>query len=323
MIPTKILIIRLSSLGDIIHTFPMISDLKLNYPNSIIDWLVDDNFSDLVKFSINIDNVLSIPLRKWKKNKFTLIKNLFLWYKSHNFDHYDYIVDSQGLLKSAILAKCFKGKIYGYSKDSVKEKLASLFYDYKIYIPKDIFAINKNRLLSSKIFNYDSESLPINFGVIDKIENNDLIYHNYVIFFHCTSMDNKKMPQLLWKDFASYLINKYDLNIIIPYGNTQEKEDSLSIAKTIGSNNVVVPESILSYNQIFTLINNANFILGVDTGLIHLSNALRKKLIALFISTNSKKTGVYETEISKNLDYISNEKTLSDIINCYETIRKT
>ena len=320
MAKNKILIIRLSSLGDIIHTFPMLSDFKLNNHNSTVDWLVDESFEDVVKFSSNVDNILTIPLRKWKKNKLSLINNLFNWYKTHNLNNYDYIIDSQGLIKSAILTRFFIGNIYGYSKHSVKEKFATLFYDYKINIQKDLFAINKNRLLLSKIFNYPINLQSVDFGVIQTIQYNKIAYNNYVIFFHCTSINSKKVPVSLWHKFAEYLISKKGLNIILPYGNEFEKGESLLISNVIKSSNVIVPEYVLNYNQIFNLIQNAHFIIGVDTGLIHLSNALKKELIAIFVSTDFKKTGIFETTSSKNFNYINNYETLINIINYYESL---
>src|SRR5947208_3610537 len=113
----NILIVRLSSLGDIIHTYPMLYDIKTNIPNCNVDWLVDDEFVELVKLHPLVNNVVSIPLRKWAKNKFTLLKNFITWKKKlkleYKNNHYDYILDSQGLLKSAILTRYFNGKTIG------------------------------------------------------------------------------------------------------------------------------------------------------------------------------------------------------------------
>ena len=117
----KILIIRLSSIGDIFHTFTLLPDIKQKYPNAEIDWLVDESFKGIAELSPLINKVISIPLRKWKKNKLSWLYNLIKFRNSINHEQYDYIIDTQGLIKSAFLAKfLFKGKIYGLDRKSAR-----------------------------------------------------------------------------------------------------------------------------------------------------------------------------------------------------------
>ena len=138
----KILIIRLSSIGDIIHTFPMVFDIKNNVKNCTIDWLVDESFIDIVKLNCNVDNVIGIPIRKLKTNKFNIVSSVMNWRKSIKSVEYDYIIDSQGLIKSALVSKFFRGDVYGFDKNSIREKLACIFYKFKISV-NNTLAINK------------------------------------------------------------------------------------------------------------------------------------------------------------------------------------
>lgn len=317
MQPLKILIVRLSSLGDVIHTFPMINDIKINLPNTIIDWVVDESFADIIKLNNNINKIIPISLRKWKKNKFTLITNVKNWSKSIDNKNYDYIIDSQGLLKSAIIANTFIGKHYGFSFNSIKEKLASFFYDEHYSISKNQLAINRNRLLASAIFKYKINLDILNFNLTPKLSSEFDYLKNYVIFFHATSKENKKLKTIVWQQLATYLINKYNLNIVIPYGNYQEKDESLLIKTKINSDKVFVFEKVLNYNKIADLIFNANVIIGVDTGLIHLANALNKKVIAIYVNSDPSKTGIIESDNAYNLDLSKNGSDIETIIKTF------
>lgn len=318
----KILVVRLSSLGDIIHTYPMLYDIKKKLPNATIDWLVDENFINLLELNPLVGNIISVPLRKWKKNKLSFVSNFIKWRKQTTT--YDYIIDSQGLLKSAILAKCFNGPIYGLGRNSIREKLASLFYNKRFETGKQLLAITKNRILASMIFGYDIDIATANFGLLNlKAIDNQLPFDKpYVIFFHATSKDSKKYSKDNWTQLAKYLIENHNLSVILPFGTEQEKIDSIYIKRLINSDKVFVPDTTFDYTKLTTLISNAEFIFGVDTGLIHLANALNKKLIAIYVDTNPNKTGIFESAISKNIGNINNIPSVNDVLKLYESIMK-
>ena len=316
----KILIIRLSSIGDIIHTYPMIKDIKNNI-NCSIDWIIDEDFVELLKYNNNVDNIISIPLRKWKKNKFKFIFRLLKWKKKLKDIEYDYIIDSQGLLKSAILTKFFNGVSYGYDFYSIREKIASIFYNKKINVSKLLLATSKNRVLSQKVFNYHIDKNKIDFGM-QKYYSNRLLNYNYIIFFHATSNVKKEYSFINWINIAKYVLSNTNLKIVLPYGSMIEKQKSLAIKNYINSDNIIVPDSIFNFKELHSLIYNAEFILGVDTGLIHLSNALNKKLIAIYTYTNPNKTGIVESNIAINIGGINVLPNYNEIISIFNKIIK-
>jgi heptosyltransferase-1 len=316
----KILIIRLSSLGDIVHTFPMIYDIKKNIKDCHIDWLVDESFVDLVKLNTNVDNIITVPLRKWKKQKLTAIFEIFRWYRLLNKKEYDYIIDIQGLIKSAIFTKFFKGDVYGFDKNSIKEKLATIFYKYTFNIKSKIcLAITKNRLLSAQIFSYEFDDKKVDFGLNLPFNISD---KKYIIFFHATSKDSKKYGINNWVTLADYLIKVYDLTIILPYGNSYEYEEALQIKNQTNSKNIELCERILDYNELVQLILGAEFVFGVDTGLVHLSNALNQKTIAIYTDTDPQKTGILNSKNSKNIGNSSTIPFVTNVIDLFETIYK-
>lgn len=329
----NILIIRLSSLGDIIHTFPMVQDIKQNYPRAAIDWLVDESFQDLIKINPSIDEIITIPLRTWAKNKLNFLQNFSTWKNKIQAQlcskYYDYIIDAQGLLKSAALTKCFNGQVYGFGKNSIREKFAIFFYQHKIETGKQHLAIQKNRLLAARIFNYEIDQTQVNFGLTtawlqqicpQNIAN--IPQSDYVVFFHATSKDSKKYPLLHWVTLAKYLITQYNLQIILPFGSATEQAESQQIKNLLQeySNMIIVPEKRMSYFELVQLINSSFFIFGVDTGLVHLANALNQKLIAIYTDTNPQKTGIFATTRAKNIGNIGQTPKVEEIIDQFTTL---
>jgi heptosyltransferase-1 len=322
----KILIVRLSSIGDIIHTFPMIYDIKQHVKDCSIDWVVDENFVDVAKLNCNLNNVIGIPIRKLKKNKLRLIFSIIKWRKSLENISYDYIIDSQGLLKSALVANVFKGSLYGFNKSSIREKLACIFYKFRISVDKNCLAVNKNRQLSALIFNYQIDYNKVDFGVTKcpNITMNNLFTKNYVIIFHASSKKNKHYPIENWIRIIQHIIEKFDLAVVLPYGNLTEKNESFKIKDLLPqySENIIIPEQVYSFNQIAIVINSASFVLGVDTGLIHLSNALNKKTIAIYTATNPSKTGIFASEIAINIGNINDIPEVNQINKHFDYIMK-
>lgn len=335
----NILIVRLSSLGDIIHTYPMLFDIKTNLNNCSIDWLIDSDFTNLVELNPLIDNVISIPLRSWLKNKTTLLIKFFRWRKLQKQQlgnkYYDYIIDSQGLLKSAILTTCFNGTVVGLGRNSIKEKLATLFYQRKYEVGKQHLAITKNRLLASNIFNYKINVNEVNFGllatpniivkkIINSLRRSNLSTNKYVIFFHATSKDSKKYPLDKWASLANYLINLRNFDVILPFGNEKERSESVQLQQMITTDidHVIIPQNRLNYSELTPLILNAEFIFGVDTGLVHLANALNKKLIAIYLDTDPSKTGIYTSNRAKNIGGIGQIPNIQKIISLFDNIMK-
>ena len=125
----KILLIKMSSMGDIFHTFPAITDLKTQFPDAIVDWVVEEGFKEIVSWHPGVRRAIPIGLRRWVK-----ARDRKSWRELKAFRHelraedYDLIIDAQGLLKSILVAKFVNAKvIHGFDKHSAREPLASFF----------------------------------------------------------------------------------------------------------------------------------------------------------------------------------------------------
>jgi len=292
----KILILRLSSIGDILHTMTVLPDIKQVLPDSEIDWLVDSNFEGIAKLSPLIDNVISIPLRKWKRNKFSWLFKVLQFRKSTIDKKYDYIIDTQGLIKSAVISRfLFTGKLYGLNIKSAREWPASLFYDYKYFVDQDNIAVIRLRGLIKEIF--DIKQLDkLNFE-ITAVDTFVLGYGNYIMYLHGTSKENKKWAYNNWLNLTHWMMKNTDYNIVLTYSNDQELAFVTKLANEVNNSRLIVVDK-LPFNQLAVVINNAKLIIGVDTGFTHLANLLNKPLLAIFLATNPNYVGIIENEIA-------------------------
>ena len=302
----KILIIKLSSLGDLIHTFPAITEAmqknrELNlYPSLQFDWLVDESFKDVPNFQPYIHQVFTVPLRK--KNYLTALKKLINIKKLNQAKPYDLIIDAQGLIKSAallFLLKKIAHKTIGLDFHSARESYASFFYQEKFSIPKNLHAIDRLRLLFSKALNYP---ITLETHIINSITNsitNPTIDSSpptwetnppiKVLFLHGTTWPTKQWPDVYWIQLGKILSQK-NMQILLPWYGPEEHTRVLSFQKQI-PNSLILPSYSLKEFFNFLKTTPPNLIIAVDTGLTHLAAALNIPMISLFGPTSAEKTG--------------------------------
>lgn len=290
----KVLIVKTSSMGDLIHTIYAIEDLY-NFNKKInIHWICEKDFYELAKLHKFVNKIYTIEIRKYKKNPFSRsnLINIYKIRKKIKEEKYDLVIDNQGLIKSLIISKFASTKIYGFDKKIIKEKIVSYFYD-KTFILKNIDnVISKNRELFSKIFhyniNFDEVRLKkdnLNFEKNYKRKNNS----NYNLFIHTSSKNDKLWPIENWRNLAK-LINKYDKNdILLTYYSEEEYKRSIEISKGYDFIKIVPKKNL---KELITIINNSDSVIGLDSGLFHLSNLLNKPTVGIY-----NKTIAYYTKV--------------------------
>lgn len=307
----NILIIKLSSIGDIIHTFPAIIEAKKNIKDLNIDWLVDESLVEVAhllnKDNIFINEFITIPLRFVKQNKtFHASKIFFYSLLKLKTKQYDLIIDAQGLLKSALLAKFITSKQkVGLDWSSARESSATFLYDYKYKIEPDLHAIDKIRKLFSLALkynvNYNKKDLYIanniynslhrkNFPKLPELTN----INNYIIFLHGTTWETKEWNKEYWDKLAK-LINTHNMQIVITFANNNLQEYQL--AQYLSQNNNIIILHSLNIEQIARLIANAASVIAVDTGFAHLAAALDVPSIGIYGATYANKSGIFGTKM--------------------------
>jgi heptosyltransferase I len=285
----RILIIKTSSLGDIVHCLPVINDIKYFVPESSIDWLVEECFADVPRLHPGVDSVITISLRTWKKNlrkKSTWI-GLYKSIKAIRENHYDIIIDFQGLLKSAFFTLFTRGDIHGFDKTSIREGAASYFYKFTHTVSKQIHAVVRNRELASKCFQYELLDQSAHFGLEIHNINNFNLSERYVVLIHGSSKKSKQWPKEHWLKVIQFF-NGLGLRVLLPWGNLEEYHFSKALRKA-STNSLVLPK--MNISDLANVISGAKCIIGVDSGLTHLGNAVGIPTIGLYMDSNPYLTG--------------------------------
>ncbi len=292
----RVLIIKTSSLGDVIHTLPALTDAGKYIKNIQFDWAVEPAFAEIPRFHPLVKNIIPTPLRTFRKNFFKVLKNKELQSFCENLNHekYDRVIDAQGLIKSGMVTFLSKGIKCGYDKNSAWEPLACFAYHKKFAVDPNLHAITRIRQLFAKALDYKdiSELETPDYGIAENFINHiPQEKKNIVVFLHGTTRDDKRFPLEHWNQLRDKLINHdKNLKILLPFGNDFEKQCAEKIAENQDSHQVnILPKSNLT--QLAQYIFHSKLIIAVDTGLGHLSAALNQPTLSLYGPTDPKLIG--------------------------------
>ena len=306
----RILLVKTSSLGDVIHNLPVVNDILQYAPEAHIDWAVEESFVEIPSLHPHVNNVFNVAFRRWRKNLFSqqTWAEITAFKKVIRQNQYDAIIDTQGLLKSALIVQQAKGVKHGYDKNSIREPLASYFYDKKYAISYNQHAVVRNRTLAALSLGYAPPTNAPDYGIekhgIEKhgisIQSNSSVSlmdigsqsninkPSYIIALHGTSRDSKLWPVANWVALGKALAEK-KLNLVLPWASDAEYVRANEIASHLTNANVL-PK--LSIGKLAGIISRAQAAIGVDTGLSHLAAALNIPTIAIYTDTNPALTGV-------------------------------
>ncbi len=291
----RVLIIKQSSLGDVVHCLPALSDAADSIPNFEVDWVVEKNFAEIATWHPNVNATIEIAWRRWRKSLFAseTKKEIHLFKQQLQSQKYDLIIDAQGLYKSAILTKLANGRSVGMDWTSIrKEKAASFFYDEKITIPQGQHAVERLRLLFATALNYPYRpDKMIDYRILPNLPKPQ--YSNYVVGLHGTTWKSKELSKQYWIELASTL-HKHRTILLLPHGNIEEKKFAESIASVSENVEVLPPSNLLS---LASVLKHALAVFSVDTGLAHLTAALSTPLINVFGATNPKLTAALGQQV--------------------------
>jgi heptosyltransferase-1 len=302
--PMRILLVKMSSMGDIFHTFPAISDINKQFPNAEIDWVVEDSFKEIVEWHPQVRKAIPIHLRRWVKQRDKQSWQEFkAWRKTLRSENYDYVIDAQGLLKSAVIAKCALGKgIDGYDKDSAREPITHWFYKRTHVVDKNQHAVERTRQLVGKALGYTPEP-QLNFGInqnFTHIQKNP----RKLIFIIGTSWVTKLWATSEWQALTQIAIDA-GFSVEIIWGSSDEQAIADEIINACPK--ATRPPQRLSITTIAEKLVEAAGVIGLDTGFSHLAGALETPTIALYGATSPTKVGLigdhtHNLQLSKALD---------------------
>jgi heptosyltransferase-1 len=308
----NVLIVRTSSMGDLIHTWPAITELVQHYPNLQISWLAEENFADIARLHPAVRQVIPLAWRRWRKGLLSAAtwREMKAMRTILHETPWDCVIDSQGLLKSAIPARLAQGPLAGYDWKSVREPLACLLYNKAYTVSRELGAVERNRTLFARIFGYELQGAA-DFGIQRGERAGWLPADDYAVLLHATSRQAKEWPEQRWIELGLCLSAQRGLISVLPWGSQPEFERAQRLAAALPQA-IVAPR--LELNQAAALLGHASAVIGVDTGLTHLANALGVALVALYTDTDPSLTGVIETAAATNLGGIGMIPTVQQVI---------
>jgi len=328
----KILLVKLSSLGDVLHNLPIVWDLRLRFPDAQIDWVVEEGYMHLLEPLLTrdgfrgIDCIIPFGLRRWKKNLFKLDtwQQFFAFKKQLEAVQYDYVIETQGLLKSALVCALTKKSPHAVvaglanaTQYSGYEPIARNFYNQCVQVPIDCHAVDRSRWVICSAFDWpllDRTNTPLFYP---ESFTQNLIEHKiagiqkpYVICFHSTAREAKRWSNQNWIELGNALASR-GYQVVLPWGSSSEKEVSTQIAKQIPG--ALVPPAF-SIEEAFSVIAGASLTVGVDTGLTHLAAVLGRPTVEIYCDSPRWKTEGYWAKNICNVGDIGNPPSATEVV---------
>lgn len=282
-----VLLIKTSSLGDIIHTFPALTDAAKAISTLKVDWVTEEAFAAIPQLHPAVHQVIPVALRRWRKSPFTLktLKEMRVFINQLRKTPYDLIIDGQGLLKSSLLSKLAKGKRCGFDYQSAREKIASFFYQQSVFVPKNIDAIHRLRKLFAQSLGYSDPISPPLSGLAQATSPNN----RSVLILPGTTWDTKKWPVSYWIKLAEIFKEK-KVKASIPWSTWIERQTAEEIALT-GSHITIL--NAMPLDQLINTLADFSTVVAVDSGLGYLTAALGIPTIMVFGPTNPDLLGTF------------------------------
>ncbi|MEJ0065065.1 MAG: lipopolysaccharide heptosyltransferase I [Caulobacteraceae bacterium] len=296
---TRVLLIKSSSLGDVIHCLPAVSDLSRQIPDLSLDWVIEDSLADIARLHPAVDRVIPVRLRYWRRHLLAADtwREFGVFRSRVGGVRYDRVIDAQGLIRSALLARLANGVHCGYDAQSVREPPASLFYDRKFAAGVTLHAVERMRRLVAQAMGYEVPA-ELDYGVRTAGGRPEwLIDQPYLVGLHATARADKTWAEASWVELARRAAGE-GLQVVLPWGSEAERQRARRIAEV--SPTAVVPPS-LGFSDLAALLAGAAAVVGVDTGLTHLASAVGAPVVAIYAATWSEFNGVMGPGFVANL----------------------
>ena len=336
----KVLLVKLSSLGDVLHNLPIVWDLRKRLPDAQIDWIVEEAYVHLLEplkttdaFK-GIDRIIPVAFRRWRKNLFSIRtwREFFAMRKQLQSTTYDVVLETQGLLKSALVCALAKKSnnavvagLGNATEHSGYEPLARIFYTQSVHVPLKCHAIDRSRWVMCSAFDWP---------LLNRNDEPPLFYPNnfvaqlppllleglkktaqgapapYVLCFHATARAAKRWPNENWVELGKALSSQ-GYQLVFPWGSPEEMKVSALIASQIPG--AIVPRAF-SIEEAYSLVANAALSIGVDTGLTHLSAVLNKPTVEIYCDSPKWKTEGYWSKSIANVGDYQRSPAVDDVL---------
>lgn len=286
----RILFIKLTSIGDLIHALPALSDAYRAHPDIEFDWVIDENFREVASWHPAVRGTFTTNHRMWRHGLFHLstYRTIYRLVKTLRKKRYDLVIDGQGNFKTALLTLLTRGLKAGFDKNSVREKIAHIAYKKRCKASREAHAVDRLRQLFAQALDYPLPTTPPDCLIDPRCFVRPCcdLPPSYLVFVHSASWQTKLWPERHWAELIKKSVSA-GLTILLPWGNREEE----ARAKRLASHPQVRVLPRLSLSEIGYVLAHATACVCMDTGLSHLTAALNIPSITLYGSTDSGLTG--------------------------------
>jgi heptosyltransferase-1 len=291
MAAPRILLVKLSSLGDVVHNLPAVSDLRANRPDVRIAWAVEEAYAELVRLHPAVAEVIPVALRRLRRNPFSA----GAWrttrgaLRAVSRGAWDYVIDTQGLIKSGLIARRGHAPVFGFDRASAREKMAARFNDVKFNVPRSLHAVERNRRVVAQVFGY-APCAAVDYGLRAADAPPPWVPPRpYVVLLHAASRAAKRWPEDRWVALGR-LLSQTGYAVVLPGGTDAERAAASRLANAIPDGIAAPP---MSLPEAAALLAHASHVAGVDTGLTHLAVALGRPTVGIYGATRPELTGLH------------------------------
>jgi len=284
----KALIIKMSSMGDVLHTLPAISEARQHRPEIRFDWVVEEGFAEIPAWHAAVDRVIPVALRRWRRQPLAAVRSgeWRAFRRALRLETYDCIIDAQGLIKSAVITRMAHGARWGPDRFSAREPLAALAYRHGVGVARSGHAIEHARKLFAAALDYTpGDDLP-DYGIAGAFPA-PVSEDAYLVFLHGTTWASKLWPLDYWKALAARA-GEAGFGVRLPWGTDAERQRADVIAAGLDHCTVL---DRLSLADMAGLLAGARGCVAVDSGLGHLAAALEVPTVSIYGATDPVRTG--------------------------------
>jgi heptosyltransferase-1 len=289
-----------------VHHLPAVSDAARALGQAEIDWLVEEPFAAIPAMHPAVCRVIPVKLRRWRRSwwRGATWSEIGAFRASLREERYDAIIDTQSLLKSALLASCALGVRHGMDATSAREALAARFYDRRHAVPRGLHAVERNRILSAEALGYELAASP-DYGI--DLAPGEGAEQRYAVFLSMTSRDDKLWPEASWSELGRAL----GMPIVLPWGSEPERARAARIAATLAE--AEVPPR-MTLEQLARLFARSACVIGVDTGLTHLAAAIGARTVGIYCGSDPALTGIYGARRATNVGTLGRAPAAAEVL---------
>lgn len=319
MSQARLLIVKTSSLGDIVHTFPVIADIRQHLPRVHIDWVVERSFAELPRLHSGIDGVFTVALRQWRRalGQADTWRDMRASFNALAHEPYDAILDLQGLIKSAWIASRARGVRHGFDRASAREPLASWGYHFRHAVPRAQAAVTRSRQLTGAALGYAPEGPPVFLFDTERLRPvsvNGISSRPYACLMPSASREAKLWPEEDWRALISNLLAA-GLTVRILSGNAIERMRAQALCAGF---NGAIAELPVPLSEVASWLAHASLVVGLDSGITHLAAALGRPTVGIYADHSPLLTPLTGAGLSASLGGKGTPPTRAEVLDAVE-----